>query len=48
VSFECTPDLADDTSATIEQALELRSRLSLPNVMIKVPATTAACRRSRS
>jgi transaldolase len=30
VSFECTPDLADDTSATIEQALELWSRLSLP------------------
>ncbi len=23
VSFECTPDLADDTQATIEQALEL-------------------------
>src|SRR3989440_4095081 len=23
VSFECTPDLADDTDATIEQALEL-------------------------
>jgi transaldolase len=41
VSFECTPDLADDTSATIRQALELSSRLSLPNVMIKVPATAA-------
>ncbi len=41
VSFECTPDLADDTEATIEQALELWDRLDLPNVMIKVPATEA-------
>ncbi len=41
VSFECTPDLADDTDATIEQALDLWGRLGLPNVMIKVPATAA-------
>jgi transaldolase len=41
VSFECTPDLADDTEATVEQALELWDRLDLPNVMIKVPATEA-------
>ena len=41
VSFECTPDLADDTAATIAQALELWSRLARPNVMIKVPATQA-------
>jgi transaldolase len=41
VSFECTPDLADDTAATIAQALELWSRLARPNVMIKVPATEA-------
>src|SRR5918911_2306709 len=41
VSFECTPDLADDTAATIEQAVELWSRLARPNVMIKVPATEA-------
>jgi transaldolase len=41
VSFECTPDLADDTQATIEQALELWNRLARPNVMIKVPATAA-------
>jgi transaldolase len=41
VSFECTPDLADDSDATIEQALDLWERLSLPNVMIKVPATAA-------
>jgi transaldolase len=42
VSFECTPDLADDTAATVEQALELWKRLARPNVMIKVPATAAA------
>jgi transaldolase len=41
VSFECTPDLADDTQGTIEQALELWSRLDRSNVMIKVPATAA-------
>ncbi|MGH3575652.1 MAG: transaldolase, partial [Pseudonocardiaceae bacterium] len=41
VSFECTPDLADDTDATIAQALQLWGRLGLPNVMIKVPATAA-------
>jgi transaldolase len=41
VSLECTPDLADDTRGTIEQALELWSRLQRPNVMIKVPATDA-------
>ena len=41
VSFECTPDLADDTQATIRQALELWGRLDRPNVMIKVPATEA-------
>jgi transaldolase len=41
VSFECTPDLADDTAATVAQALELWGRLARPNVMIKVPATAA-------
>jgi transaldolase len=41
VSLECTPDLADDTAATIAQALELWHRLARPNVMIKVPATEA-------
>ena len=30
VSFECTPDLADDTNATIEQAQELWARLGGP------------------
>jgi transaldolase len=41
VSFECTPDLADDTAGTIAQALELWRRLDQPNVMIKVPGTEA-------
>jgi hypothetical protein len=41
VSFECTPDIADDADATIDQALSLDRRLDLPNVLIKVPATEA-------
>ena len=41
ISFECTPDLADDTEATIEQATDLWRRLDQPNVMIKVPGTEA-------
>jgi transaldolase len=41
ISFECTPDLADDTEATIAQATALWQRLDQPNVMIKVPATRA-------
>jgi transaldolase len=41
VSFECTPDLADDTAGTVAQAVELWHRLARPNVMIKVPATEA-------
>ena len=34
ISFECTPDLADDTDATIAQATSLWQRLGQPNVMI--------------
>jgi transaldolase len=41
VSFECSPDVADDTGATIEQAVDLWTRLARDNVMIKVPATEA-------
>lgn len=41
ISFECTPDLADDTEATIAQATSLWQRLAQPNVMIKVPGTAA-------
>jgi transaldolase len=41
ISFECTPDLANDTQATITQAMDLWQRLAEPNVMIKVPGTSA-------
>jgi len=41
VSFECTPDIADDAAATVEQACDLWARLGIPNAMIKVPATRA-------
>src|SRR5829696_267840 len=41
VSFQCTPDLADDAAAMRRQALVLWRRLARPNVMIKVPATDA-------
>lgn len=41
ISFECTPDLADDADATIAQASDLWTRLGQPNVMIKVPGTQA-------
>jgi transaldolase len=41
VSFECTPDLADDAQSTVEQAIAVRDRLDRPNVMIKVAATDA-------
>jgi transaldolase len=41
ISFECTPDLADDTEGTLAQATDLWNRLDRPNVMIKVPGTEA-------
>jgi transaldolase len=41
ISFECTPDLADDTEGTLVQARDLWGRLDRPNVMIKVPGTEA-------
>lgn len=41
ISFECTPDIADDTHGTISQASDLWQRLDQPNVMIKVPGTEA-------
>jgi len=41
ISFECTPELANDTDATIAQATRLWQRLAEPNVMIKVPGTRA-------
>ena len=41
VSFECTPDVADDPSATIAQAERVRLLVPEPNLTIKVPATDA-------
>jgi transaldolase/glucose-6-phosphate isomerase len=41
VSFEVPPALADDTAATVAEALRLWRALARPNVMIKVPATPA-------
>ncbi len=41
VSLEVTPDLAHDTAGTVTMALELHARVNRPNLMIKVPGTTA-------
>ena len=41
VSVEVSPDLADDTAATMAQAEVLFGRIGRPNVMIKIPATPA-------
>lgn len=40
-SYEVSPDLADNTDATIKEARELWKLLARLNVMIKVPATQA-------
>ena len=42
------PDVAHDAIATVRQARHVTERVEAPNVMIKVPATDAASRRSRS
>jgi transaldolase len=39
VSLEVSPELAEDTQATITQARRLWKAVARPNVMIKVPAT---------
>jgi transaldolase len=39
VSYEVAPDLANDTDETTFQAARLFDLLSVPNVMIKIPAT---------
>lgn len=41
VSLEVSPLLADDAEATINQALDLYSRIQRENVFIKIPGTTA-------
>ncbi len=41
VSLEVSPELAHDTSATIADAMRLWSAVDRPNLMVKVPATSA-------
>ena len=41
ISLECSPYLANDTEATIDEALRLWSAVGRPNLMVKVPATEA-------
>jgi transaldolase len=41
VSLECSPLLANDTQATIEEARRLWQTVNRPNVMIKIPGTEA-------
>jgi transaldolase / glucose-6-phosphate isomerase len=41
VSLECSPYLANDTEATVAEALRLWAAVKRPNLMVKVPATPA-------
>ena len=41
ISLECSPYLANDTEATIAEALRLWAAVERPNLMVKVPATPA-------
>jgi transaldolase len=41
VSIEVTPDVAHDTHATVAQASRLRDAVDRPNVLVKIPSTTA-------
>ena len=41
VSIEVSPEIADDTEATIAAARDLQARVDRPNVMVKIPATPA-------
>ena len=41
VSVEVDPHLSYDADATVQAAIALRSRLKVPNVLIKIPATIA-------
>ena len=47
ISVEVRPTLAHDTAGTVAEARRLFATLARPNVMIKVPATSKAFRRSR-
>ena len=41
ISLECSPYLANDTDATVAEALRLWQAVARPNLMVKVPATPA-------
>lgn len=41
VSLEVSPDLAHDTQGSVAEARRLYDRVNRPNVMIKIPATSA-------
>jgi len=41
VSLECSPYLANDTQATIAEAVHLWQSVDRPNLMVKIPATDA-------
>jgi transaldolase len=41
VSIEVAPRLAHDTGATMEAARQLHERIGQPNLMVKIPATSA-------
>lgn len=41
ISLECSPYLANDTEATVGEALRLWKAIERPNLMVKVPATPA-------
>jgi transaldolase / glucose-6-phosphate isomerase len=41
VSLEVSPELANDSNGTIEEARRLHNKVNRPNVMIKIPATKA-------
>jgi transaldolase/glucose-6-phosphate isomerase len=41
ISLECSPYLANDTKATVAEALRLWAAVKRPNLMVKVPATPA-------
>jgi transaldolase len=44
VSIEVDPNLAADTSATINEATKLHDAIARPNVLVKIPATDAGVR----
>jgi transaldolase/glucose-6-phosphate isomerase len=41
ISLECSPYVANDTEATVAEALRLWAAVDRPNLMVKVPATAA-------